>query len=229
MQYMGSKNRIAKHILPIMLAERKPEQWWVEPFVGGANMLDKVGGNRIGNDSHEFLIALLVALREGYAPPTDISKELYYVIKSKPQDYPKELVGFVGFLCSFGGIWWGGYAFNKKGVNYADRGSRVLTKQAKNFRGVDFRCGNYLDMEIPQNSLIYCDPPYEGTTKYKDGFDYNVFWQWCRLQESEGHTVFVSEYNAPVDFECIKSVEYKTILDKNNQYKRIEKLFRYKA
>ena len=61
MQYMGSKDRIAKHILPIMLAERKPDQWWVEPFVGGANMIDKVEGNRIGNDSHEFLIALLVA------------------------------------------------------------------------------------------------------------------------------------------------------------------------
>jgi hypothetical protein len=31
MRYMGSKNKIAKHILPIMLAERKPDQWWVEP------------------------------------------------------------------------------------------------------------------------------------------------------------------------------------------------------
>lgn len=27
MRYMGSKNRIAKHILPIMLAERTPGQW----------------------------------------------------------------------------------------------------------------------------------------------------------------------------------------------------------
>lgn len=106
MQYMGSKNRIAKHILPIMLAERKPDQWWVEPFVGGANMIDKIVGNRIGNDSHEFLIALLVALRDGYIPPTYISKELYYAVKSKPQEYPKELVGFIGFLCSFGGKWW---------------------------------------------------------------------------------------------------------------------------
>jgi len=44
MKYMGSKNRIAKHLLPIMLAERKPDQWWVEPFVGGANMIDKVEG-----------------------------------------------------------------------------------------------------------------------------------------------------------------------------------------
>jgi DNA adenine methylase len=73
MRYVGSKNRIAKHILPIMLAERKPDQWWVEPFVGGANMIDKVAGNRIGNDSNEFLIALLVALRDGYIPPCCIS------------------------------------------------------------------------------------------------------------------------------------------------------------
>ena len=36
MKYMGSKNRIAKYILPIMLKDRKPNQYWVEPFVGGA-------------------------------------------------------------------------------------------------------------------------------------------------------------------------------------------------
>lgn len=45
MKYMGSKRRVAKYILPIMLAERKPDQWWVEPFVGGGNMIDKVEGN----------------------------------------------------------------------------------------------------------------------------------------------------------------------------------------
>jgi DNA adenine methylase len=41
MKYMGSKNRIAKYILPIMLKERG-QRIWVEPFVGGANMIDKV-------------------------------------------------------------------------------------------------------------------------------------------------------------------------------------------
>jgi len=226
---MGSKNRIAKHILPIMLAERKPEQWWVEPFVGGANMIDKVEGKRMGNDSHEFLIALLVALRDGYIPPTDISKELYYAIKSKPQEYPKELVGFVGFLCSFGGKWWGGYAFNKEGVNYAERGSRCLVKQAKNFDGIVFKSGSYLALEIPENSLIYCDPPYANTCKYKDEILTTMYWDWCRTKTKSGHTVFISEYSAPNDFVCVKEIQHKTILDKNSQYPRIEKLFRYKA
>ena len=59
MKYMGSKNRIAKHILPIMLAECEKQgiTKWVEPFVGGANMIDKVEGPRIGNDSNPYLIA----------------------------------------------------------------------------------------------------------------------------------------------------------------------------
>lgn len=225
MQYMGSKNRIAKHLLPIMLEHKTDDMVWVEPFVGGANMIDKLDGYRIGNDSHPYLIALLKALQDGWIPPTEVSKELYYDIKFNEDNYDPEVVGFVGFLCSFGGKWWGGYAANKKGDNYAERGSRVLTKQAKLFEGIDFRCGNYLDMDIPNNSLIYCDPPYEGTTAYKGGFDHSVFWEWCRTKSKEGHTVFISEYNAPEDFECVKTIEHKTILDKNSQYERVEKLF----
>jgi DNA adenine methylase len=229
MQYMGSKNRIAKHILPTMLSERKPDQWWVEPFVGGANMIDKVIGNRIGNDTHEYLIALLIALRDGYIPPTTISREVYYAIKAEPHTYPKELVGFVGFLCSFGGKWWGGYAFNNKATNYAERGSRCLVKQAKNLDGVVFKSGSYLELELPEHSLIYCDPPYAGTCKYRDDFNHDVFWEWCRTKAKSGHTVFVSEYSAPNDFICVKEIQHKTILDKNSQYPRLEKLFRYKA
>jgi DNA adenine methylase len=229
MKYVGSKNRIAKYILPIMLAERKPNQWWVEPFVGGANMIDKVTGNRIGNDSNEYLIALLIAVRDGYVPPTNISRELYYAIKSNPQDYPKELVGFVGFLCSFGGMWFSSYAFDKNQTNYAERGSRILVKQAKNFAGVIFKTGDYLKLEIPEHSLIYCDPPYSNTCGYKDGIDYDVFWWWCRNQVKNGHTVFVSEYSAPSDFVCIKEIQHKTILYKNHSSSRIEKLFRYKV
>lgn len=54
MKYMGSKNRIAKDILPIILKERKPEQWYVEPFVGGCNIIDKVDGNRLGSDKNKY-------------------------------------------------------------------------------------------------------------------------------------------------------------------------------
>ena len=58
--------------------------------------------------------------------------------------------------------------------------------------------------------IIYCDPPYEGTTSYKTGaFDHEKFWNWCRMM-SQYNTVFVSEYNAPSDFTCIWEGEIKT-------------------
>ena len=55
MKYMGSKHRIAKEIMPIMLKERG-QRTWVEPFVGGGNMIDKVQGKRIGADINHYVI-----------------------------------------------------------------------------------------------------------------------------------------------------------------------------
>jgi DNA adenine methylase len=227
MKYIGSKHKIAKHILPTMLSERKPWMVWVEPFVGGANLIDKVQGRRIGNDIHRHLIAFHKALQMGWKPPTDVSKDMYYEIKKNQDKYPDELVGFVGFLCSFGGRWWGGYAKNSECTNYAERGSRLTIKQSENLKGVEFVCGSYFDMKIPKNSLIYCDPPYEGTTRYKDAIIYKDFYQWCRDKAKEGHIVFVSGYNAPDDFDCIKTVSHTTLLNRNIPQKREEKLFRY--
>lgn len=39
---MGSKNRIAKELLPIITAELSEGIYYVEPFAGGCNMIDKV-------------------------------------------------------------------------------------------------------------------------------------------------------------------------------------------
>jgi len=50
MIYLGNKNKIAKHILPLILFNRKHNQWYVEPFCGGLGTLAKVSGNTIGND-----------------------------------------------------------------------------------------------------------------------------------------------------------------------------------
>lgn len=72
MKYMGSKAKIAKYIIPIMEKERKPNMTWVEPFVGGANVIDKVKGKRIGGDNNKYLIALWQALQP--LPPSKYSK-----------------------------------------------------------------------------------------------------------------------------------------------------------
>jgi len=225
MRYLGNKRKLAKHLIPIMLASRQEGQAWVEPFVGGANMIDKVGGIRIGNDSNRYLIALLKAVKNGWIPPTEISREFYYEIKAKKEDFPWELVGFVGFGCSFGGKWFGSYAINKNERNYARESSNSLVKQSKNIRDVTFSNTDYRELQIPANSLIYCDPPYFNTAKYKHEIDHNEFWQWCRDKKNEGHTVFISELDAPPDFECVLAVDVVSTLNKNKKQIRNEKLF----
>lgn len=64
---------------------------------------------------------------------------------------------------------------------------------------------DYKEMVIPNNSLIYCDPPYKGTRPYigDNKIIHKEFWDWCRHKRNNGHLIFVSEYNAPSDFECI--------------------------
>lgn len=225
MQYMGSKNKLAKLLLPIILRNRKPGQLYYEPFVGGANMIDKVDGPRWANDSNYYLIQMWRALQRGWKPPTTVTKEQYDNIRKNIDKYDPALVAFVGFLCSFGGKWFGGYAKNSKGDNYALRGANVLLKQIQNLKDVQFFNKSYDEVRLEEKCIIYCDPPYSNTTKYKDGFDHGKFWQWCREMKLQGHDIYISEYTAPEDFILLKTITYKTKLNKNQDSVRVEKLY----
>lgn len=207
MVYMGSKNRIAKELIPIITKDLKPNQWYVEPFVGGANMIDKIEHPyKLGADNNKYLIALLEAVQNGQELPEYINKDEYISVKTNKDNYPDWYVGFVGFVSSFRAKFFGGYSgyyTTKTGIqrNYIKERINNILKQ--NLDGIKLVCSSYDALDIPANSIIYCDPPYNGTTKYKDSFDSDAFWQWCRDKAKEGHTVYVSEYNAPEDFKCI--------------------------
>ena len=232
MKYMGSKNRIAKWILPIMLRERGPDQWWVEPFVGGANLIDKVDGKRMGNDSNRYLIALLreLQVQVPFTPP-HIGEVEYKNIQRNKERYPDWLVGYVGFNLSFAAKFFGGYRRDKAGIrNYENEARQNLRAQQNRLIGVEFFNQDYRNLTIPARSLIYCDPPYQGTTRYVDSFDSSSFWGWCRARGAEGHTVFVSEYSTPCDFECVFEKEVPSSLVVSGKGKRgTEKLFRFKG
>ena len=221
MKYMGSKARFAKEIYKV-ICERTPRnnRPWVEPFAGGFNMICNVpveDVERYANDSNIYLIEMFNALINGWIPPKEVSKELYYDIKSnKESKYPLHLVGYVGFNCSFSGRWFEGFAGKtllKDGSirHYQDEALRNLHKQVEKLKPIYTCCSAYNLIQIPKNSIIYCDPPYHGTKKYKDNFNHDEFWQWVRKLSKE-YDVYVSEYNAPEDFDCIWQKETKSQL-----------------
>lgn len=210
MKYMGSKAALAKHLLPIMMRHKQPSQTWVEPFVGGANMIERVAGKRLASDNNGYLIAMWQALTNGWKPPAQITREQYNAIRANQTAYDPALVGYVGFNCSYSGKWWGGYAGKvntRIGTtrDYIEEAYRNVVVQATRLVGVTFVHTSYDQLEIPDHSFIYCDPPYADTTKYATDFDSTAFWEWCRQMHLQGHTVYISEYKAPPDFECVYS------------------------
>lgn len=229
MVYMGSKNRLAKDLLPIITAELKPNQWYVEPFVGGCNMIDKVNHPlKIGSDSNEYLIALLKYVQEGNELPEHIEKEEYLRVKADKGSYPDWYVGYVGFICSHNGKFFNGYA----GITNTKQGERNYIREKRNnllrqdLSGIRLECCGYDELSIPDNSIIYCDPPYQDTTSYKNSFDSSRFWDWVRDKARAGHKIYISEYNAPADFRCVWEKEVSSSLSKSNK-KSTEKLFVY--
>ena len=231
MKYMGSKNRYAKYLLPIILKNRQKGQCYVEPFVGGANMIDKVDGWRIGCDIHEYQIATLKALSDGWLPPEKISEDEYKAIKTDPEQYAPELVGYVGFQLTYGAKWMDSYRRDSIGKRcYSSEAYRNVAKQAQKLKGIDFKHCCYKDLYLPAQSIIYCDPPYRATTKYRDDFDHNDFWQWCRKMVKQRHSVFISEYQAMDDFVCIWQKEVNSSLTKDTGAKKnIECLFQHRS
>ena len=238
MKYMGSKNRIAKYLLPIILKDRKKGQWYVEPFVGGANMIDKVDGNRIGADSNEYLIAMWQGLQENKSRPYLIEKELYSKArdlfnKSEYSTFDKFMIGWIGWMGSYNGRFFdGGYSGHSVGKrDYITEQIRNTENQISKIKEIHFVYSSYDKLEIPNNSIIYCDIPYKDTKQYSSSknFNHNNFWNWAREKSQDGHEVFISEYNAPDDFKCIWQMEVTNSMNTTKTYKPTERLFTYRG
>lgn len=232
MKYLGSKNRISKHILPIMLKSFKDNNLdkWVEPFVGGGNMIDKVPHCifRIGYDINPHTINALIAIRDYLDKlPNSVSEEYYKQIKSSN---PEPISSWIRFVCSFGGKFENGYAREKGSddTTFVRYGINNAIKQSSNLQNVELYVGDYKNCSDYKNCLIYCDPPYQNTTGYKTKkFNHDEFFQWCRVM-SLNNKVFISEYNAPSDFKCIWEGRVKTNFSSSRlkaTHQAIEKLY----
>jgi site-specific DNA-adenine methylase len=209
LRYVGSKNKLSKELAPIIQSYiTKNTKGYLEPFVGGANMIDKIQcSNKIGCDIHEELIELLKYTQEfSNLLPDRILEDRYIEVKNNKEKFEKWYVGLIGFCASFGAKYFGGYARDSRDDNsgkWSAGAIKNLKKQAPDLKGIKFIHKSFLDLPIDKinNYVIYCDIPYRGTTKYKtESFPYEEFYEWVK-KLSIHNTVLISEYNMPEEFE----------------------------
>lgn len=239
---MGSKNKIAKHIVPILqkCIDDNNITTYIDTMCGGANIIDKIRcENKYGYDRSDTLIALLQqAQKDMSSVLEDGSRELWDKGKAYVKDgiMPESMtlaeIGAMEFFASFNnGGFPRGYAKNTSIRNYFKEARRNLEKQAPNLKDIQFICRAYQDLDPIKGSVIYCDPPYQGTKQYgyanQPKFDYDHFWNWVR-EMSKDNYVFVSEQQAPEDFEIVWEQKVTRTNNLTNDYKAIERLFRWK-
>lgn len=235
MLYLGSKNRISKELSPVIQSFINDKCGaYIEPFVGGGNMIDKIHHPvKIGSDIDKYVIAVLNGLKDGIYPPEYVSKELYEDVKNHKEQYSDFIVGYIGYELSFGAKWFAGYVKRDDKKHRGDIYSyKSCVRQMPDLKNITFVNCDFRTYSNVKNCVIYCDPPYKDATSFKNKFQYEDFYDWCR-ELSKDNTVLISEYNMPNDFECIWKKETKVTLDSNKSSgnesdKRVEKLFKYR-
>ena len=213
MKYTGGKYHTGKYIAEIMkeLVPNNTVKGYLEPFCGALSVLIHMTDEYdcYASDIHPDLILLWKSVQnDTFVPPKHISEMDYLTIKNLKS--PSALKAFVGFGCSFGGKYFGGYAnkyLNGKKEDFLKEASNSIIKIKDKIRDVEFYNKSY-DKWKPSGMLIYCDPPYQFTkypvkyrtgTKHYDVFDNIKFWNVMR-KWSKTNVVFVSETSAPDDF-----------------------------
>lgn len=168
--------------------------------------------------------------------PDSIDEAEYARIKALPS--PNPLRAFAGFGCSYAGKYFGGFARSSHGADAptakAQLTRRYATSAKAQLHAAEFYHADYREAfaRWPEADVVYCDPPYAGTTKFYGlpDMDYPVFWDTVR-QESARRVVLVSEYSAPEDFKAVLEIPTRTdIRNASGQLEpRIERLFQYRG
>ncbi len=230
MRYMGGKAKIGKHIGAVLNEYLDGTLDFVEPFVGGFNIVPHIlttKGRIDCGDSNTALINFYRAIQGGWVSPTHITEGQYNDAKSLPDTDP--LKTFCGIGCSFSGKWFGGYA-RSGDRNYALNCHNALAKKTEHIKRVSLWNCEYFEIRKYDSypCVIYCDPPYAGSTEYDKakGFNHNQFWDWC-AHMAQRHFVFVSEYTCPISHRVVFEKEQTTTVSRNkDKYsKAIEKMF----
>lgn len=228
---MGGKARQAKKIVDVVVSDVSLGAHYYEPFLGGGWIATEVAkrdvfDEMVLSDLHPDLVMMWSDALEGWVPPEDVPLDEYEELRSGPMSARR---GFVGFACSFGAKWFGGYA-RGGGRNWAAEGSRSLVRKVEVLRDRDVRveCRDYMEISPRPRDVVYCDPPYANTTGYSPSltFDHDQFWEWATSLSLAGVVVYVSEFSAPDNWVSIFDVDRVATVNASSVVSS-EGLFRY--
>jgi len=233
MKFHGGKATVAKELAEFIRNDTDYEMFF-SPFCGACaieRLLVKDFEINFFNDISKDLIIFLQELYDNVFefPPT--ATEGAYIFQKTAE--PSALRCYYGHFLSFGGKWFGGYAQKYQRGDRIRDFNREATNSSKrlqsDLRGNDiiFDSKSY-DEFTPYNMCIYCDPPYQSTTDYGTNFDHILFWETMRKWSVNNNDVYVSEYEAPDDFECVFEIEKRVTMGKNKSEIRFERLFKLK-
>lgn len=138
-------------------------------------------------------------------------------------------IGAMEYFASFSnGGFPRGYAKNTSSRNYFKEAYNNMAKQAPYLKNITFACQNYDELKPIKGAVIYLDPPYKGTHHYDyarfEEMDYFKFWDWVR-KISKDNFVFISEQQAPDDFQVVWEKQATRTTNKENNFTATEKLF----
>ena len=195
MRYFGGKSKTSKDLVNVLNPTAKGKLF-VDLFCGACNVVEKIttASSRTANDNNPYLIALLKAIQDGYEPPTCVTRKQYNYVMGHLDENPA-LSGFVGIGCSFSGGWRNGYAQNDSAHDCAMQAHNTLLRQKPKLGGVTFTSCSYNKAPIHDGAVVYCDPPYKGTTNkyYVRNFDYDAFIKWVEANKGK-YDIYISEY-----------------------------------
>ena len=100
-------------------------------------------------------------------------------------------------------------------------------EKVRNLERLEVIQGNYWEVEIEPDSVIYLDPPYSNTNGYGEkhisDFDSGLMYEWIECQRAP---VYISEYEMPRDrFDCIWEMRVKSLISADGPTEATERLF----
>ncbi len=232
MAYLGGKAKGAEHILSVLNHPTFDGIEYIEPFCGYGHILRRVTNKKsyTAADNNPLLITLIKHIQKTKGEHPTITPKEYQILRENPKSNPLK-AAYAAFCYSYNGNYFGGFVEKYKGRNYPAERKRYYDQLHENptFHKTHFHNTDYTKFKQSSNKLIYCDPPYAGTTEYHSTFDNAAFWEDVRKMSKDNY-VFVSEYTAPDDFVCLTQKEKRnSVAGRGATRKRMEKLFVHKS